>query len=172
MSTTLVLGGNPTAARGYAATLLPAQAPVTVIVPEAAPEIEYPAGWKCVRATDVTRAILRGRTPVIIDSLESWVHGLLDRHDAWSGDESKMSVVRDAIAEFGAIWANAPYDSVALSREVGFTAISEDPRNQRLRDVLEGVNAAVSGASTHTHLLVAGRALDLSHARLIEQPDN
>lgn len=169
MSTTLVLGGNPIVARRYAATLLPAGAPITVIVPETAPDNEYPDGWQCVRAADVTRAILRGRTPVLIDSLESWVLGLLDRHDAWSGDPSTMSVVQEGIAEFGAIWANAPYDSVALSREVGFTAIPEDARHQRLRDVLEGVNAAVSRASTYTHLLVAGRALDLSAAAVVDQ---
>ncbi len=164
MSTTLVLGGTPSAARRYAATLLPAESPVTVVLPGHAPPDRYPDRWTTVQADDLTRTILRGRTPVLVDSLEDWVSGLLDEHDAWAGDERRFEQVQEKIAEFGALWTHAPYDSVALTREVGLTAIPEDPRNRRLRDVLEEVNAAVSGASTRTYLLVAGRALDLSNA--------
>lgn len=162
MSTTLILGGTARAARRYAAALLPAGARVTVVFPGEPKIDQYPDEWSTVRADDLTRTILRSRTPVLVDSLETWVMGLLDHHDAWTGDESRLTSVREAIAEFGALWTNAPYDSVALSREVGLTAIPEDDRNRRLRDVLEEVNAAVSGASKRTHLIVAGRALDLS----------
>lgn len=162
MSTTLILGGTSRAARRYAATLLPAGSPVTVVFPGEPQDDQYPKEWSTVRADDLTRTILRSRTPVLVDSLETWVSGLLDHHDAWEGDEANLSPVQIAIAEFGALWMNAPYASVALSREVGLTAIPEDDRNRRLRDVLEEVNAAVSAASMRTHLIVAGRALDLS----------
>ena len=51
---------------------------------------------------------------------------------------------------------------------VGLTAIPEDDRNRRLRDVLEEVNATVSVISKRTHLIVAGRALDLSDSVRID----
>ena len=168
MSTTLVLGGTARSARRYAAALLPAGSPVTVVFPGEPITDQYPDEWTTVRADDLTRTILRGRTPVLVDSLETWVSGLLDHHDAWSGDEARLATVREAIAEFGALWMHAPYDSVALSREVGLTAIPEDDRNRRLRDVLEEVNATVSVASKRTHLIVAGRALDLSDSVRID----
>lgn len=142
--------------------MLPAASPVTVVFPGEPITDQYPDEWTTVHAQDLTRTILRGRTPVLVDSLETWVSGLLDQHDAWAGDPERLTTVRQAIAEFGALWMNAPYDSVALSREVGLTSIPEDDRNRRLRDVLEKVNAAVSVASKRTHLIVAGRALDLS----------
>lgn len=167
MSTTLILGGTSRASRRYAAALLPAGTPVTVVFPGEPQTDQYPDGWDTVRADDLTRTILRNRTPVLVDSLETWVIGLLDHHDAWSGDEAKLVPVREAIEEFGVLWMNAPYASVALSREVGLTAIPEDDHNRRLRDVLEDVNAAVSAASKRTHLIVAGRALDLSDSARI-----
>ncbi len=167
MSTTLILGGTARAARRYATALLPADAPVTVVFPGEPQTDQYPDEWVTVRADDLTRTIVRSRTPILVDSLETWVSGLLDHHDAWAGAEAHLKLVRDAIEEFGALWMNAPYDSVALSREVGLTAIPEDDHNRRLRDVLEEVNAAVSGASQRTHLIVAGRALDLSHSARI-----
>lgn len=168
MSTTLILGGTTRAARRYAATLLPNDAPVAVIFPGEPQTDQYPDGWTTVHADDLTRTILRSRTPVLVDSLETWVSGLLDHHNAWEGDAARLETVREAIAEFGALWMHAPYDSVALSREVGLTAIPEDDRNRRLRDVLEEVNAAVSGGSKRTHLIVAGRALDLSDSIRID----
>lgn len=166
MSTTLVLGGTPLSARRHAVSLLPARTAVTVIVPQDVPVTGDPDGWHRVQTVDLTRTILRGRSSVFVDSLETWAIALLDKHDAWSGDGPGTLAVREEIAEFCAIWANAPYDCVALSREVSFGAAPEDDRALMLRDVLEELNAGVSGASTRTHLVLSGRVLDLSQATL------
>lgn len=176
MTTTLVLGGVRSGKSRYAASLLPRDLPVTVIAPgrpadAADPDwarrvAEHrrrrPDGWTTVETHDVTRAMLRGRTPVLIDCLGSWVTALIDDASAWEDPVKATDLVTEAAHELAALWANAPFDSVAVSNEVGLSLVPDTPSGRLFQDLLGTVNSVISAVSRRTHLVVAGRILDLS----------
>lgn len=181
MATTLVLGGTRSGETRYARQLLPAQEPVTVVnaggkgaTEGSSRDVHGPrepltAGpqWNVVDTVEVTRTILRGRTPVLIDCLGTWVAGLLNEWDGWNDPSSSATRAEEAAYELAALWANAPYDAVALSHEVGMAPLPRNDRQRIYQDLLGRVNTIMSEASQRTHLLIAGRVLDLSNAPLV-----
>ena len=57
---------------------------------------------------------------------------------------------------------SATVDVVLVSNEVGLSVVPATASGRIFRDDLGRLNAAVSGASDHVTLVVAGRVLDLS----------
>ncbi|GAB3584878.1 bifunctional adenosylcobinamide kinase/adenosylcobinamide-phosphate guanylyltransferase [Calidifontibacter terrae] len=180
MSTTLVLGGTRTGKTRYATQLLTGRDAVTVIrasearQTDSAEQIhgprevtELPHGWTVANSLEVTRTILRGRTPVLVDCLGTWVLGLIDSANAWGDRTRALKITEDAAHELAALWADAPFDCVAVSHEVGMGAVPTDDRGAIYRDALGRVNAIIGAASNRVHVLIAGRVLDLTNAPLI-----
>ncbi len=181
MTTTLVLGGVRSGKSRYAASLMPDADPVVVITPGSTPTGDDPAWTKRVRAhqaarphawhteetTDVTRAILRSRHPVIVDCLGTWVTAVIDEAHAWEDEDKATELVETASQELAALWANAPFDCVAVSNEVGLSVVPATAPGRLFQDLLGRVNARISAVSERTVLAVAGRAVDISDAPLI-----
>ncbi|TWP37027.1 bifunctional adenosylcobinamide kinase/adenosylcobinamide-phosphate guanylyltransferase [Leekyejoonella antrihumi] len=181
MTTTLVLGGVRSGKSRHATRLLPQDQSVTVITPGGKPTDDDPAwasrvaahraarpnGWTTAESSDVTRGILRARTPVLVDCLGTWVTAIIDAAGAWDDREKATELVTTATQELVAIWANAPFDCVAVSNEVGMSLVAQTASGRLFQDLLGQVNAQVSAVSHRTHLVVAGRVLDLSDAPLV-----
>ncbi len=181
MSTTLVLGGTRTGKTRYAAQLLSPETRVTVIHAggsAAEGEIgrdvhgpreshDLPANWVTAESNDVTRTILRGRTPVLVDCLGTWVLGLLDAADAWGDRAGALQVAEAAAYELAALWSDAPFDCVAISHEVGMGLVPTGERGAIYQDALGRVNSIIGEVSTRVHVLIAGRVLDLTDAPVV-----
>ena len=62
----------------------------------------------------------------------------------------------------------AGVDLVAVTNEVGLGVVPATSSGRLFRDELGRVNAELSAASEHVHLVVAGRVLDLSGAPVVD----
>ncbi len=175
MTTTLVLGGVRSGKSRYAASLLPADESVVVITPGApgdddpawAKRVEAhraarPKAWHTEETTDVTRTILRSRHPVLVDCLGTWVTALVDNANAWADADKASELVDTAAQELCALWANAPFDCVAVSNEVGLCVVPATPSGRLFQDLLGRVNSRLSAVSDRTVITIAGRVMDLS----------
>lgn len=181
MATTLVLGGTRSGKTRHARRLLAAHPALTLIDASgdasghaSTDEIHGPRemaaempGATVVHSLDVTRSILRSRTPVLVDCLGTWVVGLLNSWNSWDDLEGSLQRAEESAMELAALWADAPYDSVAVSHEVGFCPMPVEPRARLYQETLGRVNAILSEVSTHTHVVIAGRVLDLSTAPIV-----
>lgn len=181
MTTTLVLGGTRSGKAQYARRFLPADGAVTVMNAggEAArsgraaqihgprEQVRVSDSWNVTDSLDVTRAILRTRNPVLIDCLGTWVVGLLDEWQTWDDPQQSLERIEQAAHELAALWSDAPYDAVAVSHEVGLSPLSPDPQARVYQECLGRVNTIISQASRRTHVVIAGRVLDLSDAPAI-----
>lgn len=160
MTTTLVLGGAGSTATTYAAALLGAPS-ATVLTPGPAPA-GLPGGWTDLPTTDFTHGFIRSRVPVFIPSLTNWLHALVDQADAWDSPEHALASVEQPIEELATLWADAPWDAIAVSNDPGMACGCADPA-ARARALIAGrVAGAVGSVSDRVHVLIGGRVLDLS----------
>ena len=126
-----------------------------------------PAHWATIEDTDlpaVLAAVPNG-SAVLLDSIGTWVTARLDALDAWGTPrahwEAQLSTDVDrAIAAF-------PAQAVLVSDEVGLGGIAAHPSSRLFADVLGEVNQRVATVCDEVHLVVAGRALRLSHLRAV-----
>ena len=180
-TTTLVLGGTRSGKSRHAQSLLPAEADVTFIAagkpptdedPEWAARVERhradrPEPWTTVETTNITRAIIYARGPVLVDCLGSWVTALIDEAELWGDPAGAHALVEERAAELAALWSLAPSDSVAVTNETGMSLVPDTASGRLFQDVLGRVNTALSEVSKQVHLVVAGRVLDLSDAPIV-----
>lgn len=178
MTTTLVLGGVRSGKSRYAESLLDHAAAVTVVTPGPTPsdddpewqarvaehQARRPAAWITVETGDVTRAILRARGPVLVDCLGTWVTRTIDDAQAWDDRPRALDIVAQRTAELVALWSLAPFDTVAVTNEVGLSLVPDTVSGRIFQDALGRVNAALSVVSHRVRLVAAGRVLDLSDA--------
>lgn len=180
MATTLVLGGTRSGKTRHARRLLQRNGSVTVLnagghdaTNGKASEIHGPReplhadDWTQIDTNDPTRAILRARTPVLIDCLGTWVVALLNEWNSWDDLDGSLGKAEESAYELAALWSDAPYDAVAVSHEIGMSPLPSNHHSRVYQDVLGRVNTIISEASQRTHLVVAGRVLDLSDAPLV-----
>lgn len=93
--------------------------------------------------------------------------GLLNEWQTWDDPQQSLERIEQAAYELAALWSDAPYDAVAVSHEVGFSPLSPDPQARVYQECLGRVNTIISQASRRTHVVIAGRVLDLSDAPAI-----
>lgn len=181
MATTLVLGGTRSGKTQYGRRFLPTDSSVTVInaggqaatsgdtaqIHGPREPLHVSDAWTVVDSLDVTRTILRSRTPVMVDCLGTWVVGLLNEWNTWDDLDGSLTRITESAYELAALWADAPYDAVAVSHEIDFAPMPREQRARVYQECLGRVNAIVSAASRRTHLVIAGRVLDLSNAPTI-----
>lgn len=119
---------------------------------------ERPTDWETIEAelelADAVRDV-PGDSFVIIDCLTVWLGNLLHHgHDddaIAAASESALAAVRDRSGR-----------TVAVSNEVGLGIVPAGAVSRRYRDLLGHINQRWVGVSDQAHLMVAGRALDLT----------
>jgi adenosylcobinamide kinase/adenosylcobinamide-phosphate guanylyltransferase len=176
MSVTLVLGGARSGKSRYAESLLRAHPAVIYVAPGAAPngsdpewaerisrhQARRPVGWSTAETIDLAGVIRGADQPVLIDCLSTWTTRLIDDIDAWQDRGRAAShLEKETVRLLGALGC-ATVDVVLVTNEVGCSVVPDTASGRMFRDDLGRLNAAVSAASDHVALVVAGRVLDLS----------
>jgi adenosylcobinamide kinase/adenosylcobinamide-phosphate guanylyltransferase len=176
MSVTLVLGGARSGKSRYAESLLRSHPAVTYVAPGPVPhpadsewaarialhQARRPAKWTTLETTELPAVLRAARDPVLIDCLSTWLTRLIDEIDAWQDRDRAAAHVQKQTARLLDALGSARVDVVLVSNEVGWSVVPGTASGRLFRDEMGRLNAAVSGASDHVALTVAGRVLDIS----------
>lgn len=176
MSVTLILGGARSGKSRYAESLLRSHPRVTYVAPGPVPDdsdpewaeriarhrARRPAQWTTRETGDLAAVIRAADHPVMVDCLATWLTRLIDDIDAWQDLEPAGTHVHRETTRLIEALGSAQADVILVSNEVGSSIVPATFSGRMFRDELGRVNAAVSAASDHVALVVAGRVLDLS----------
>ena len=97
---------------------------------------------------------------VLIDSLDSWVGNLLQKHE----DEPPGvldSLVEDSLGKMLKVCSQSPASVILVSSEVGLTLVPPFPLGRRFQDLLGLVNQKVAAAADRVYLVVAGLPMEI-----------
>ncbi len=180
MTVTLVTGGARSGKSRHAEQLLHA-GPAVYVATGSSPDgtdpewsdrvlrhrARRPLSWGTVETLEVADAVRAATEPVVIDCLGTWLTGLVDRADAWEDLGRAALVVQEATESLTRALALSSVDVVIVTNEVGMALVPETSAGRFFQDQLGILNAAVSAIADRVHLVVAGRALDLTHAPLV-----
>ena len=183
MSVTLILGGARSGKSRYAESLLRAHPSVTYLAPGGVPDgsdpewaerislhqARRPASWSTEETAELADVIRAADHPVLIDCLSTWLTHLIDDIDAWGDHRVAASHVEEETARLIEALGSAMVDVVLVTDEVGLSVVPSTSSGRMFRDELGRLNAAVSAASDHVFLVVAGRVLDLSSCPVVGQ---
>ncbi|HEY5247820.1 MAG TPA: bifunctional adenosylcobinamide kinase/adenosylcobinamide-phosphate guanylyltransferase [Dermatophilaceae bacterium] len=181
MSVTLVLGGARSGKSRYAESLLRSHPEVIYVAPGPLPDssdpewaerisrhqARRPPHWTTVETTDLVTVIEAAERPVLIDCLSTWLTRLVDDIDAWQDPGRASSHLERETTRLLEALSSATAEIVLVSNEVGLSVVPGTESGRMFRDDLGRLNAAVSGASDHVALVVAGRVLDLSDCPVV-----
>jgi adenosylcobinamide kinase/adenosylcobinamide-phosphate guanylyltransferase len=174
--TTLLLGGSRSGKSAVAERLLGAESTVTYVATGRVPDgtdpdwadrvrrhrARRPAGWT-TRETDDLAGALQTPGPVLIDSVGTWLTGVLDECGAWQNLPGWRSACAERIDELEEAWRTASGPVVAVTDEVGSGVVPATASGRLFRDLLGELNARLSLAADRALLVVAGRVLELGH---------
>jgi adenosylcobinamide kinase / adenosylcobinamide-phosphate guanylyltransferase len=176
MSVTLVLGGARSGKSRYAESLLRSHRKVTYVAPGTVPDGSdpewaerislhqgrRPAQWTTVETAELAEVIQAASHPVLVDCLSTWLTRLVDDIQAWDDPARASSHLEKETARLLEALGSATVEIVLVTNEVGCSVVPGTASGRLFRDELGRLNAAVSSASDHVALVVAGRVLDLS----------
>lgn len=166
---TLVLGGARSGKSAHAEGLMPAQATYVATARMDPADAEWqariathvarrPPGWHTVEPPDLPEYLTTTTGPVIVDDIATWLTGVLDDHEAWTG--TLEPVTRECARLVDAV-AKSPADLVLVSAEVGLGVVPGTRSGRLFRDQLGTLNAALAEQCAEVVLLVAGIPLRL-----------
>jgi len=115
-----------------------------------------------VETTVLAPVIEAAQHPVLVDCLSTWLTRQIDDIDAWQDRARAASHLQEQTARLLLALGAATVDIVLVTNEVGYSVVPGTASGRMFRDSLGRLNAAVSSASDHVALVVAGRVLDLS----------
>jgi len=97
---------------------------------------------------------------VLIDSLDSWVGNLLQKHEDEPLDVLD-SLVEDSLGKMLKVCSQSPASVILVSSEVGLTLVPPFPLGRRFQDLLGLVNQKVAAAADRVYLVVAGLPMEI-----------
>ncbi|GMA89023.1 adenosylcobinamide kinase [Angustibacter aerolatus] len=171
---TLVLGGSGSGKSAVAEALVRDLPHVTYVATGAAPDAadpawaqrvqrhrdRRPAGWGTLETTDVAGVLRAHRGPLLVDSLGTWLAGVLDACDGWSDGDAWRPAYVEAADALVAAWQHAAGPVVLVADEVGSGVVPSTPAGRRFRDLLGPLTTRLSRSADRALLVVAGRALE------------
>jgi adenosylcobinamide kinase/adenosylcobinamide-phosphate guanylyltransferase len=172
---TLVLGASSSGKSALAEALLAADPDVdylpTGLAPSAAdPEwtarVEAhrrrrPPWWRTLDGETPFQALAVPGAPLLIDSVGSWVAGVLDRCGAWDDRAGWRDALGAEVEAMVRAWCQTRRQVVAVAEETGWGVVPASASGRRFRDTLGTVNARLAAESERVLLVVAGRAVPL-----------
>jgi adenosylcobinamide kinase/adenosylcobinamide-phosphate guanylyltransferase len=172
---TLVLGGSGSGKSAVAEDLLAAEPRVTYVAtgPAAAGgDAEWarkvavhrerrPEWWRTRETPDVAAVLGRAPEPLLLDSLGTWLAGVLDRASAWDDAPGWRAAVDAQVSALVTAWRARQGTAVAVSDEVGSGVVPASAGGRLFREELGRVNRLLAAESERVLLVVAGRVVEL-----------
>jgi len=169
---TLVLGGSRSGKSAFAEVLLADAAAVEYVATgrtdrddaEWAGRIRRhrerrPPTWTTVETTDVAAVLAVDGPPVLLDSVTTWLAGVMDDCRSW--DDEPSGDLGERVDAFVAAWSRSPRRAVLVSDEVGLGVVPETVAGRRFRDALGSLNQRLAATADEAVLVVAGMPLRL-----------
>jgi adenosylcobinamide kinase / adenosylcobinamide-phosphate guanylyltransferase len=170
----LVIGGSASGKSQLAEDLLAAAPQVTYLAtgPAVDPETDpdwaarvrrhrerRPASWQTAETTDPAAGLRQIPAPLLLDSLGSWLTGVLDRAQGWTQAPGWRDQVDAEMAALVQAYAQRPEPVVAVTDEVGWGVVPATAAGRLFRDLLGQLNQAVAGCSDQVVVVVAGQLM-------------
>jgi adenosylcobinamide kinase/adenosylcobinamide-phosphate guanylyltransferase len=168
----LVLGGSRSGKSRYAERLAAATGPVTYVAtatsnpadPDWAARIERhrlrrPAAWETSETRELAKLLARGEAGgLLIDSITTWLSGVLDDCGCWSDPPAPDSEqrLRDALDDLVQAWTGTRQGVIAVSDEVGSGVVPPTESGRRFRDLLGDLNQRLAASADEVWLVTAG----------------
>ncbi|MFI7589513.1 bifunctional adenosylcobinamide kinase/adenosylcobinamide-phosphate guanylyltransferase [Spongisporangium articulatum] len=171
---TLVLGGASSGKSAFAEALLAAEPQVTYLATGPRPAAEdadwaarvarhrerRPAWWSTVESPDAALE-LTTPTPVLLDSVGTWLTAALDDCAAWQRPPGWRERLDERVEAFVEAWRARTGTVVAVSDEVGLGVVPATPAGRLFRERLGALNERLAEASDRVLLVVAGQVTEL-----------
>jgi adenosylcobinamide kinase/adenosylcobinamide-phosphate guanylyltransferase len=171
---TLVLGGSASGKSGLAEDLLAAEPDVVytatgpVLDLRTAPDPDWeqrvrrhrerrPPWWRTEETHLVATLLMKVEEPVLLDSIGTWLTGVLDRAGAWSDQPGWRPLVASETEALVRAWRERRSALVAVSDEVGLSVVPATAAGRLFRDELGRLNRRLAQESEQVLLVVAGR---------------
>ncbi len=176
---TLLLGGAASGKSDLAELLLAADPAVRYVAtgpkPDPAADADWahrvrrhrdrrPTWWRTVETDDLATELAAADEPILLDSLGSWLTGVLDRVGAWSdtpGWPDELTRRTDDLVE---AWRSRRAPLVAVSDETGLGVVPATSAGRRFRDELGRLNRRLADESESVTFVVAGRSIALDES--------
>jgi adenosylcobinamide kinase/adenosylcobinamide-phosphate guanylyltransferase len=120
-----------------------------------------PPWWRTIETQDVAALLRTVEEPLLIDSLGTWLTGVLDRAGAWSGDPGWPDEVAAEVEDLLMAWRTRRGIAVAVSDEVGWGVVPATSAGRLFRDELGRLNRRLADESEAVHLVAVGRLVPL-----------
>ena len=172
MTKILVLGGARSGKSAFAEALLAGAETLdylaAAMVPSddhewtarvAAHRLRRPASWRTVETGDIAGQLSTGESPVLIDSITSWLTRVMDDAGSWTSaaDRGGADPALDAaLARLVVAWTSTAREVVAVSDEVGLGVVPESASGRLFRDTLGLLNQRLAAAADTVYYVVAG----------------
>lgn len=173
---TLVLGGSASGKSDLAEDLLAAEPEVLytatgpVVDLRTTPDTEWeqrvrrhrerrPDWWRTEETHLVATLLAKAEQPILLDSVGTWLTGVLDRAGAWQdqkGWRDRVSAETDTLVR---AWRARRTPLVAVSDEVGLSVVPSTSAGRIFRDELGRLNRRLADESEQVLIVVAGRLL-------------
>jgi adenosyl cobinamide kinase/adenosyl cobinamide phosphate guanylyltransferase len=164
----LVTGGSRSGKSAFAEALLADQPGVGYVAAGAPPDpadgewaarIELhrrrrPRHWTTRETLDLAASF--GAGPVLVDSLGSWLTGILDRAACWDDPGVARRVLASETEQLLGAYERSPTFVVLVTDEVGSGVVPAHASGRLFRDELGRLNAALAAVSDEVWLVTAG----------------
>ncbi|GAA3625800.1 hypothetical protein GCM10022223_48740 [Kineosporia mesophila] len=118
-----------------------------------------PGWWSTLETIDVAGPLTGDGRAILLDSVGTWLSGVLDRCGAWDDRPGWKEQLDAETAALLTAWRECPGPLVAVSDEVGWSIVPSTESGRLFRDQLGRLNGKLAEASEDVHVIVAGRLL-------------
>ncbi|GLY32814.1 bifunctional adenosylcobinamide kinase/adenosylcobinamide-phosphate guanylyltransferase [Kineosporia sp. NBRC 101731] len=118
-----------------------------------------PDWWSTLETIDVAGPLTGDGRAILLDSVGTWLSGVLDRCGAWDdrpGWKEQLDAETETLLR---AWRERSGPLVAVSDEVGWSIVPSTESGRLFRDQLGRLNGKLAEASEDVHVIVAGRLL-------------
>jgi len=118
-----------------------------------------PSWWQTLETIDVAAPLADRPEPLLLDSVGTWLTGVLDRCGAWQERPGWRERLETDVEQFLTAWRTRRAPLVAVSDEVGWSVVPDSAPVRMFRTELGRLNARLAQASEDVVIVVAGRVL-------------